>query len=80
VLLPPYGFSVWGPQFRAFHASSWDGVQYERPALFAMRALDGRPIEESQKIRVFHGFGKPTVRLRGALETVETERVIPGAR
>jgi hypothetical protein len=80
VLLPPYGFSVWGPQFRAFHALSWNGVQYQRPALFAIRSLDGRPIEESGRVRVFHGFGDPSIKLRGAMQTVETERTISEGR
>jgi len=75
-LLPPFGFSIWGPRFRAFHALSWQGIDYHSPALFAIRALDGRAIESSQRLRIFHGFGDPTVRVRGETYTVDTERII----
>lgn len=77
-LLPPFGFSIWAPQFRAFHALSWQGIEYRSPALFAIRAMDGHPIESSRKLRIFHGFGETAVRVRGETYTVDAERVIAG--
>jgi len=77
-LLPPYGFSVRAPQFQAFHALSWRGIEYRRPALFAIRSLDGRSIEQSQKLRIFHGFGDPRVKIGAKQYVVDTERIVGG--
>lgn len=77
-LLPPYGFSIWAPQFQAFHALSWRGIEYRHPALFAIRSLDGRSIEKSQKLRIFHGFGDPRVKVGARQYAVDGERIVLG--
>jgi len=74
IVLPPFGFVVHSPTFRAFHALSWEGVGYERPALFAIRSLDGLPVERSRRLRVYHAFGPAKL----ALRTRRAEAVVGG--
>jgi hypothetical protein len=76
VILPPYGFVIESPTFIAFHALSWNGIKYEKPVLFTIRSLDGKPISESRKIRVFHGFGESKIKIRGQIYDVPKEEVI----
>lgn len=76
VVLPPGGFLVESREFAAFHALSWGGRSYEAPVLFTLRSLDGRPLERSRRIRVFHAFGDAHLRLGGTSEIVNKERVI----
>jgi hypothetical protein len=73
VLLPPFGFVIESATFVAFHASSWNDVKHDKPVLFTIRSLDGKPIEESKKIRVFHGFGSQKLKLRGETRSVPRE-------
>jgi len=73
VILPPFGFVIESPTFIAFHALSWNGLKYDDPVLFTIRSLDGRPIDESKKIRVFHGFGDQRLNLRGNILKVSRE-------
>ena len=76
VVLPANGLLVDSPMFVAFHATSFGGINYERATLFTLRSLDGRPLAESKKIRVFHGFGDPRIQLRGAAVKVEKEQIV----
>ena len=76
VTLPPYGFAVESPTFVAFCALRWDGVQYDRPTLFTLRSLDGKPLSDSKQVRVFHGFGGKDVKACGRVQQVEKEAVI----
>ena len=64
VLPPGSGFIVQAPTFLAFHAAAFRGIQYATPALFTVRSLDGRPLSESARVRVFHGFGPSQLALR----------------
>jgi hypothetical protein len=75
-VLPPYGLLVESPTFVAFHASRYRGIDYEPSALFTLRSLDGKPLAQSQKIRVYHGFGSPRVRIGTKTFTVEREAEI----
>ncbi len=75
VILPPYGFVIESPTFVAFHAITWDGVEYDKPVLFTIRSLDGRPITDSKKVRIFHGFGEQKIKLNGQILTVEKEKI-----
>ena len=59
ITLPPFGFVVHSPTFQAFHAMDWEGVRYDKPTLFTIRSLDGRPLHRSKRIRVYHAFGSP---------------------
>jgi len=76
VVLPPFGFVIESPTFIAFHALSWNGVDYKKPVLFTIRSLDGEPISESRRIRIFHGFGEPELRLRGQIRRVSREETL----
>jgi hypothetical protein len=72
-ILPPYGFLVEGPTLVAFCATRWGGLAYESPAMFTVRSLDGRPISQSAKVRIFHAFGDPRIRIGGKERKVEKE-------
>lgn len=74
VLLPPNGFMVESPVFAAFHALSWNGLNYEAAPLFTLRSLDGRSLTRSKQVRVFHGFGDPRVKLGRTVRIVSREQ------
>lgn len=74
--LPPNGFLVEAPAFVAFHAQNWNGRRYGSAPLFTLRSLDGKPLSESRRIQVFHGFGDAELRVRGTLRTVVKEAVL----
>ncbi|NQT14657.1 MAG: hypothetical protein HQ582_18010 [Planctomycetes bacterium] len=74
--VPPYGFIVRSPRFIAFLATRFAGVDYSSPTLFTVRSLDDRPIAESAKVRVYHGFGDPRLRLFGRDLEVAREEVV----
>ena len=76
VVLPAYGFLVEAPAFLAFHASAFGGLRYEAPPLVTVRSLDGRPLAESGKVRVYHGFGDARLRLRGRVHEVAREATL----
>lgn len=76
VVLPPYGFVIDSPTFTAFYALKCSGVEYENPAFFTLRSLDGVPIKQSPKIRVFHGFGDTKISVNGQIYRVEREDII----
>ena len=74
--VPPYGFIVRSPRFIAFLATRFGGIDYSSPTLFTVRSLDDRPIAESAKVRIYHGFGDPRLRLFGReLEVAREETV-----
>ncbi len=75
VALPRFGFLVEGPTFVAFHATQWNGVNYKSPALFTLRSLDGKPLNQSGRVRVFHGFGDAKIKVGDTLRTVSHEQV-----
>ena len=73
VWLPPFGFLVESPTFIAIHALSWGSIEYEKPVLFTMRALDGLALSKSKKIRIYHGFGDVRLSWRGKLLEIPRE-------
>jgi hypothetical protein len=73
VTLPPYGFLMESPTFVAFLATRYAGIQYATPTLFTVRSLDGKPIAESSRVRVYHGFGDPRIQLAGHEHSVIRE-------
>jgi hypothetical protein len=75
VVLPPNGFVIESPTFAAFHALSWNGLRYDAAPLFVLRSLDGKPLDRSKQVRVFHGFGDPRVKLGRAVRAVPREAV-----
>jgi hypothetical protein len=76
VTLPPYGFIVEAQTFVAFHAKSFNGLDYEDAPLFTLRSLDGKPLEQSNLVRIYHGFGEPTLRWRGKTIQVNREQIL----
>ncbi|MHB9034214.1 MAG: hypothetical protein ACYC6L_14340, partial [Anaerolineae bacterium] len=76
VLLPPLGLLVEGPTFAAFRALSWAGRRYDEAVLFTLTSLDGRPLEQSGVVRVFHGFGDAHIMVRGQEYKVRREAVV----
>jgi hypothetical protein len=81
VVLPPDGFVVEGRILAAFCATRWNGLDYAQPVLFVIRSQDGRPLNRSRAVRVFHGFGDARLRLGDRQFEVVREQVVdPGAR
>lgn len=74
--LPAYGFVVEGPTYVAFCARTYNGLAYETPTLFTARSLDGKPIAQSSKVRIYHGFGDRRIRLAGKEFEVGREAVV----
>jgi hypothetical protein len=74
--LPANGFIVEGPTFIAFHALKYNGFEYASPTMFTARSLDQQPIHRSQKVRIYHGFGEPRLRLFGKEFHVDREAVV----
>ncbi len=70
-ILPPLGFVIESPEFIAFHAKSWNGIKYDKPVLFTIRSLDKEPINESKKIRIFHGFGDQKIKVGKIIRTIK---------
>jgi len=76
VTLPQWGFSVESPSFAAFYARKWNGVDYDKGAVFTVRTKDGKDLKESKKIRVYHGFGPENINLKGTQYKVNKEKII----
>lgn len=74
VVLPPYGFVVEGPQFAAFCATRWNGLEYATSTLFTLRSQDGKALRNSKQVRVFHGFGDTRLKWKDALLNIPRER------
>ncbi|HLU48874.1 MAG TPA: hypothetical protein VK116_12350, partial [Planctomycetota bacterium] len=73
MVLPELGFWIQYPFFYAFHALAAEGVEYEEPALFTVRSLEGKLYLRAEKVRIWHGFGPAKIRLGGRDFTVERE-------
>jgi hypothetical protein len=73
VVLPPYGFLAESPEFVAFHARNWNGINYETPTMFTLRSLDKRPLGQSRAVRIFHATGDAEIRLGDVTRSVERE-------
>lgn len=76
VVLPPMGLLIEAPSFVAFHATEWNGRRYEAPVLFTLRSPDGRPLNLADRVRVYHGFGDPRLRLPGGREVEVTREAV----
>ncbi len=75
-LLPSQGFLADGPTFTAFYAARRDGIEYPGGALFTVRSFDGKPIAESRRMRVYHGFGAPEIRIANRVFRVDREAIL----
>lgn len=74
--VPAYGFIIDSPTYVAFCATRYNGLDYTTPTLFTARSLDGKPLAESSRVRVYHGFGDPRLRLGDKTLEVATEQVV----
>jgi hypothetical protein len=75
-ILPPYGFLVESPTFVAFHALSWNGLAYPSAPLFTLRSLDGKPLDRSAQVRVYHAFGDRRLKVGTVVREVEKEATL----
>jgi hypothetical protein len=75
VLLPPWGFVVDAPRLAAFYAKRWNNQDYPAGALFTLQA-EGAPLAQATQVRVFHGFGVPTLKWQGRAYDIRREQVI----
>ena len=75
--LPAYGFLIESPTLTAFYARRYGAVSYREPALFVIRALDGKRLEESGRVRIYRAFGDRRIEFRGKLVEVDAERFLP---
>lgn len=75
-VLPPWGFLVESPRFIAFQVRFWNGQDYGDGALFTLRPTDGKPLNDSAALRVFHAFGPATLSWRGKAYEVKREETI----
>jgi hypothetical protein len=76
--VPAYGFIIESPGYVAFCATRYNGLDYAEPVLFTVHSLDGKPIAESSKVRIYHGFGDGRIRLLGEEFNVARENVVRG--
>ena len=79
MILPPYGFLIESPTFVAFHALRWNGLAYPSAPLFTLRSLDGKPLDRSTRIRVYHGFGDTRLKVGKVTREVAKEAMLSAA-
>ena len=76
VVLGKYDFFVNSPTFMAIHAKTIGDRTEAAPFLFTFRSLDGKPLAESKRIRVFHGFGSSKIKFYGKNIDARSEAII----
>jgi hypothetical protein len=74
--VPAHGFVIESPRYVAFCATRYGGIDYAVPTLFTARSLDGRPIERSSQVRVYHGFGDLRIQLGGKELQVLRDQIV----
>jgi len=75
-LLPPNGFFVRYPFFRAFHALRMQDVVYERPSCIVMHSLEGKMILRAEEVRLYHAFGPNHFQFGGRTFSIDREAVV----
>jgi len=76
VVLPQWGFTVDSPCFAAFYARRWNGRDYGNGSLFTLRPVDERTLQNTRRLRIFHGFGPADITLNGRHYTVAKEQIV----
>ena len=76
VMLSPLGFVVEGPSLVAFYANKWGGQTYANGALFTIRPVQAESFAAAEKVKIFHGFGDPTIVWQGGTHTVRREQTV----
>ena len=64
------------PTFIAFCATKRGDLDYGTPTLFTARSLDDKPLSQSSKMRIYHGFGDPRIRIGDKTFEVQREAVV----
>jgi hypothetical protein len=62
--LPARGFIIDSPKFVAFRLQKYNDIEYSDPPLYTIRSLDDKKIENSETVRVYHGFGDDTIAIK----------------
>ncbi len=75
-MLPQWGFLVESPALTAFYATRYRDMQFSAPTFMVLRSLDGKPLDESARVRIYRATGDRRVPLGGRVEEVDTERVV----
>jgi hypothetical protein len=75
-LIPPFGFVVRHPFLFAFHARRMHDVEYEKPAFFVVRSLEGKMYLRAERVKIYHGFGPEKIELGGKTFIVPREAVV----
>ena len=75
-LIPPLGFVVRHPFLFAFHALRVHDVEYEKPAFFVVRSLEGKMYLRAERVNIYHGFGPEKIELGGKTFIVPRETVV----
>ncbi|HET7100481.1 MAG TPA: DUF5696 domain-containing protein [Terriglobia bacterium] len=75
ITLPQNGFLIESAALVAFHALKWNGLLYsaESAPLFTLRSMDGKPLDNSANVRVYHGFGDESLSFRGKTRKIKKE-------
>jgi hypothetical protein len=76
VVLPPFGFIIEGSRFAAFYANRWAGQDYPGGALFTLRSMDDKDLQQSRRVRIFHAFGPDAIRWKDKLYNIQREQVL----
>ena len=76
VVLPAYGILVESESFIGFTGLSFGGEKWESPVLFTLTSMDGKPLDKSLKVRVYHGFGGEKLTFRGKEWSVRCEEIL----
>lgn len=75
-ILPQWGFLIRSPKLVAFCARAHRGIDYPEPTLFVIESQDDKPLQRSQRIRVYRGFGGSSVKVGGKEIEVAVERIL----
>ena len=74
--VPAHGFVIESPLLVAYCATRYNGIDYATPTLFTARSLDGKPIAQSSRVRIYHGFGDRRIQLSGKQFEVAREEIV----
>ncbi len=63
---------VWSP----FWPNRGPDKDYPQTALFTLQPLDDQSLSTSRRVRIFHGFGDPSIAWQGHVYNVPREQVV----
>ncbi len=77
-VLPPHGFVVESPTFKACYARSFQGQTFAEPTFLVVRSLDDHPLETAGRVRFFRAFGDRQIRWNGKVVDVDGDLTVTG--